>query len=89
MQAQALDAELAALQDQVHQLRAENAWLLRLLELSPQQSGQPGPAQAGFFDVAPGAVDAGSPPTEKVAFFRAPFAAQGRCTRRSLGAPDP
>ena len=76
MQAQALDAELTALQGQVKQLRAENARLLRLLELTPQQARPPGPAQAGFFDTAPGAVHAGSTPAEKVAFFRALFAAR-------------
>ena len=76
MQVQALDAELAALRDQVKQLRAENARLLRLLELTPQQARPPGPAQAGFFDTAPGAVDAGSAPAEKVAFFRALFASR-------------
>jgi hypothetical protein len=76
VQAQALDAELTALQGQVRQLRAENARLLRLLELTPQQASPPDPAQAGFFDTAPGAVHAGSAPAEKVAFFRALFAAR-------------
>lgn len=76
MQVQALDDELAALRDQVKQLRAENARLLRLLELTPQQARPPGPAQAGFFDTAPGAVHAGSTPAEKVAFFGALFAAR-------------
>jgi hypothetical protein len=65
VQAQALDAELTALQGQVKQLRAENARLLRLLELTPQQARPPGPAQAGFFDTAPGAVHAGSTPAER------------------------
>jgi hypothetical protein len=72
----ALDAELTALHDQVRQLQAENARLLRLLELSPQQARPPGPAQAGFFDTAPGAVHAGSTPAQKVGFFRALFAAR-------------
>jgi hypothetical protein len=76
VQAQALDAELTALQGQVKQLRAENARLLRLLELTPQQARPPGPAQAGFFGTAPGAVHAGSSPAQKVAFFRALFAAR-------------
>jgi hypothetical protein len=48
MQARTLDAELAALHDQVKELRAENARLLRLLELTPQQARPPGPAQAGI-----------------------------------------
>ena len=76
MQAHALDAELAALQDQVKQLRAENARLLRLLELKSQQARPPGPAQAGMFDAPPGAVHAGSPPAAKVTFFGALFAAR-------------
>jgi len=63
-----LDAELGELHAQVVQLRAENARLLRLLELTPQQAHPPGPAQSGLFDAAPGVVDAGSPPTMKVAF---------------------
>lgn len=73
MQARALDAELAALQEQVRELRAENARLLRLLELTPQEASPPGPAQAGFFDAAPGVVHGSSPPAEKVAFFAALF----------------
>ena len=71
-----LDAELAALHGQVTQLRAENARLLRLLELTPQQAKLPAPVQAGIFDAAPGSVHAGSPPAMKVAFFRALFAAR-------------
>ncbi len=69
-----LDAELAVLHEQVTHLRAENARLLRLLKLSPQEAGLPDPAQAGIFDAAPGSVHAGSPPAMKVAFFRALFA---------------
>jgi superfamily II DNA or RNA helicase len=76
MQARVLDAELAALQDQVKQLQAENARLLRLLELNPQEARPPGPSQAGIFDAAPGGVHAGSLPALKVAFFRALFAAR-------------
>ena len=76
VQAQALDAELAALHDQVRQLQAENGRLLRLLEMTPQQARPPSPAQAGFFDTAPGAVHAGSTPAQKVGFFRALFAAR-------------
>jgi DNA-binding XRE family transcriptional regulator len=37
-------------------LRAENARLLKMLELSPRQAAPPGPAQAGFFDAPPGPV---------------------------------
>ncbi len=64
MQPQTLDSELTALQDQVKQLRAENGRLLRLLELTPQQARPPGPAQAGFFDTAPGAVHANARPQQ-------------------------
>jgi superfamily II DNA or RNA helicase len=72
----ALDGELAALRAQVVRLRAENARLLRLLEISPQQAGPPGPAQTGIFDTSPGSVYAASPPAQKVAFFAALFAAR-------------
>lgn len=71
-----LDAELPALRVQVAQLRAENARLLRLLRMTPEQARPPGPAQTGLFDAAPGVVDAGSPPVMKVAFFGALFAAR-------------
>ena len=62
-------AELARLQ-------AENARLLRLLEMTPEQAGVPRPAQAGFFEAPPGPVHGGSTPPEKVAFFGALFAAR-------------
>src|SRR5450755_4659380 len=71
-----LDAELPALRVQVAQLRADNARLLRLLRMTPEQARPPGPAQTGLFDAAPGVVDAGSPPVMKVAFFGALFAAR-------------
>jgi hypothetical protein len=64
-------AELARLQ-------AENARLLRLLKLSPQQAAPPGPAQAAFFEAPPGPVHDGSPPEAKVAFFGTLFAARRR-----------
>jgi superfamily II DNA or RNA helicase len=57
-------------------LRAENARLLRLLELTPRQAAPPGPAQTGFFEAPPGPVHAGSAPAVKVAFFAALFAAR-------------
>jgi superfamily II DNA or RNA helicase len=57
-------------------LRAENARLLKMLELSPRQAAPPGPAQAGFFDAPPGSINNGSPNDAKVAFFRALFAAR-------------
>ena len=61
---------------ELRRLRAENARLLRLLELTPEQAAPPGPAQAGFFEAPPGPVHASSAPQEKVAFFGALFAAR-------------
>jgi superfamily II DNA or RNA helicase len=65
----AVEAELA-------RLRAENARLLKLLQLSPQQAAPPGPAQGAFFEAAPGIVHHRSPQDAKVAFFGALFAAR-------------
>ena len=65
----AIEAELA-------RLRAENARLLNLLRLSPQQAAPPVPGQAAFFDAAPGMVHHRSPQEAKVAFFGALFAAR-------------
>ena len=65
----AVEAELA-------RLRAENARLLRLLKMTPEQAAPPGPGQAGFFEAPPGLVDDGSPPEANVAFFGALFAAR-------------
>ena len=67
--ATAVEAELA-------RLRAENARLLRLLKLTPQQAAPPGPAQAAYFEAPPGLVYDGSPPEAKVAFYAALFAAR-------------
>jgi superfamily II DNA or RNA helicase len=61
---------------ELSRLRAENARLLRMLELSPRQAAPPGPAQTGFFDAPPGAVHKDSPNDAKLAFFRALFAAR-------------
>ena len=66
---EALAAELA-------RLRAENARLLKMLDLSSRQAAPPGPAQAGFFEAPPGPVHVDSPNDAKVAFFRALFAAR-------------
>ena len=52
-------------------LRAENARLLQLLKLTPQQATPPGPFQAAYFEAPPGMVHDGSPPDEKVAFYAA------------------
>ena len=46
------------------------------MELTPQEARLPDPAQTAIFDVAPGAVHAGSSPETKVKFFRALFAAR-------------
>ena len=73
----ALDGELAGLRDQIARLRSENARLLRLLELTPAQAGQPGPTQTGIFDGPPAMVDVSSSPGAKVAFFASLFAARG------------
>ena len=67
---------MAGLQAQLTRLRTENARLLRLLQLTPAQARPPGPAQTGIFEQAPGAVDASSSPTAKLAFFRALFRAR-------------
>jgi hypothetical protein len=67
---------MAALTAELASLRAENARLLRLLKLTRPEVAPPGPAQAGFFEAPPGAVNAESPPDVKVAFFGALFAAR-------------
>jgi superfamily II DNA or RNA helicase len=74
--AKALDRDLAELRSEVGRLRAENARLRRLLELTPEQAKAPGPAQTAIFDAAPGGVHAGSPPAAKVAFYASLFAAR-------------
>lgn len=70
------DDEPAGLRAEVGRLRAENARLLRLLELSRREAAPPGPVQTGIFDRQPGPVHAGSPAATKVAFFSALFAAR-------------
>ena len=71
-----LAEELAELRALTTQLRAENARLLRLLELAPKQATPPGPVQTGFFEAHPGPVDRRSAPEVKVDFFAALFAAR-------------
>ncbi|HMH92880.1 MAG TPA: alpha/beta fold hydrolase [Streptosporangiaceae bacterium] len=61
---------------ELERLRTENARLLRLLKLSPEQAALPRPGQAGLFEAPPGPVHGGSSPAEKVAFFGALFAAR-------------
>jgi hypothetical protein len=71
-----LDHKLSALREEVARLRAENARLLRLLELTPRQARPPGPVQTGVVDGEPGPVHGGSPPAAKVAFLANLFAAR-------------
>jgi superfamily II DNA or RNA helicase len=66
----------AAVAVELARLRAENARLLKMLELSPRQAEPPSPAQPGFFEAPPGPVHKDSPNDAKVAFFRALFAAR-------------
>lgn len=61
------EAELAA-------LRAENARLRRLLDLTPEQARPPAAAQTGLFLDRPGPVTAASSGPDKVRFFRTLFA---------------
>jgi hypothetical protein len=68
-------------------LRAENARLLKMLELSPRQAAPPSPAQAGFFDATPGTVHNNSPNETKVAFFRALFAARTDIVNGQVAVP--
>jgi hypothetical protein len=65
-----------AVEAELTRLRAENARLLKLLRLTPQQAAAPGPAQGAFFEAAPGIVHHRSPQDAKVAFFGALFAAR-------------
>jgi superfamily II DNA or RNA helicase len=71
-----LAEEVASLRALTARLQAENARLLRLLELTPQQAAPPGPVQTGFFDARPGPIDQHSPLEVKVEFFGALFAAR-------------
>jgi hypothetical protein len=72
-----IDRELpVAVAAELSRLRAGNARLLRLLDLTGRGAPPPGPAQAGFFEAPPGPVRAHSAAEEKVAFFGALFAAR-------------
>ena len=66
----------AAVEAELARLRAENARLLKLLKLTPQQAAPPGPAQAAPFETPPGLVHNRSPDAAKVAFFGTLFAAR-------------
>ena len=65
----AVEAELA-------RLLVENARLLKLLRLTPQQAAPPAPGQTAFFEAPPGVVHHRSSQDAKVAFFGALFAAR-------------
>lgn len=67
---------LAQVEAELARLRAENTRLLNLLQMTPQQAAVPRPAQAAYFEAPPGMVHNQSPLEEKVAFFRALFAAR-------------
>lgn len=71
-----LAEEVASLRTLTAHLQAENARLLRLLELTPKQAAPPGPVQTAFFDTPPVLVDRQSPPEVKVDFFGELFAAR-------------
>lgn len=71
-----LAEEVAGLRALAARLQAENARLLRLLELTPHQVAPPGPMQTGFFDAPPGPVDRLSSPEVKVDFFASLFTAR-------------
>ena len=64
----ALAEEVASLHALTARLNADNARLLRLLELTPKQASRPGPAQTRFLEAAPGPVNRESPPEVKVDF---------------------
>ena len=63
------EAELA-------RLRAENARLRRLLELTPEQARPAAATQTGLFLDRPGPVTASSPSVDKVRFFQTMFASR-------------
>jgi superfamily II DNA or RNA helicase len=66
----------AVVEAELARLRAENARLLKLLRLTPQQAAPAAPGQAAFFEAPPGIVHHRSPQEAKVAFFGALFAAR-------------
>lgn len=68
--------EATALVREIAGLRRENARLRKLLRLTGQEAGPAKPMQTALFDRAPGPVDAGSLPADKIAFFMALFGAR-------------
>lgn len=71
-----LAEEVASFRALSARLQAENARLLRLLDLTRKQATAPGPVQTGFFECPPGPVDRQSPLEVKVGFFGALFTAR-------------
>jgi superfamily II DNA or RNA helicase len=68
--------DIAGLRALTARLQAENARLLRLLDMTPDQATLPGPVQTAFFEARPGPVDKLSAPTAKIDFFGGLFAAR-------------
>lgn len=75
-EAAGLAEEVASLRALTAHLQAENARMLRLLDLTPKQAAAPGPVQTGFFESPPGPVDRQSPLEVKVGVFGALFTAR-------------
>ena len=71
-----MSAPFSSLETEVAALRAENARLRRLLDLTPEQARPPAATQTGLFLDRPGPVTASSSGPDKVRFFRALFAAR-------------
>jgi superfamily II DNA or RNA helicase len=68
--------EMAALRAELARLKAENARLSRLLQMTSADRAVPGPAQTSIFEAPPGPVHRSSPPAVKVAFFGTLFGAR-------------
>ena len=71
-----MSAPFSSPETEVAALRAENARLRRLLDLTPEQARPPAATQTGLFLDRPGPVTASSSGPDKVRFFRALFAAR-------------
>ena len=71
-----MGAPFSSPEAEVVALRAENARLRRLLDLTPEQARPPAATQTGLFLDRPGPVTASSSGPDKVRFFRTLFAAR-------------
>jgi superfamily II DNA or RNA helicase len=71
-----MGARASSSEAEVAALRAENARLRRLLDLTPEQARLPAATQTGLFLDRPGPVTASSSGPDKVRFFRTLFAAR-------------